>query len=537
MPGVQSFVAQRQQSQPNPIRQVLGAQQRVPVPMTRLEKTTQRPSFQRPIPNLPASPSVAGPSTYSSRQQSTAASAVQDGFDTEAEGLDETATISIGGSSRGHQGDGNDCGQISSLSGAGAAEHLISGARVASHRGQEQAHHAQESRQLNLEGSGEEYDEGSYAESADEEGDEETDEEELVRDGIWQDLNSSGFSQYLQGEISPTTQAAFQPVMANPMARSSLVLKEVVQHSQKPANLYRSGGGSVSGGDADAGLNLQRANRQPHESAGKHAPAVPTEKVQGTFIEQPSISIQLAAQHRKVSDHHKSSHHPSVISHRPTRPKSHARVEMAQGIMATNLQQPQAHGERPLSVKNGSTVLGDDDSSVDLDLNIDGRHGRKPTASIGSPQTRKHARDLDYSPSQLSSMAFQQLSDEPFNLASSTARASILQQPSNGTLAAKMDYILERLKDDDTKLVQRRAFFSSLSIEQYEECANLMIRRFSDIISKFTDARQQRRGAAKDFEEEISMREACVRGKTTVVDKDLGRLKRGGEEVVRGAAL
>lgn len=537
MPGVQSFVAQRQQSQPNSTRQVLGAQQRVPVPTTKLENTVQKPSFQRPVPNLPASPIVAGPSTYSSRQQSTSASAVQDGFDTDAESLDDTATISVGGISRGHQGDGNDWGQISGLSGAGVANYPISGTRVASHRGQEQPHHVQESKQLNLEGSGEEYDEGSYAESADEEGDEVTDEEELVRDGILQDLNSSGFSQYLQGETSPTTQAAPQPVMASPMARSSLASKEVIQYSQKPANLYRSGGGSVSGGDADAGLNLQNANRQAHERVGKHAPAMPIEKVQGTFTEQPSISAQLAAQHRKVSDHHKPSHQPSVISHQPVRPKSHARVEMAQDIMATNVQQPQAHGERPLSVKNGSTDLGNDDSSVDLDPNVDTRHGREPTASVGSPQTRKRARDLDYSPDQLSSMVFQQLSNEPFNLASSTARASIPQQLSTGTLAAKMDYILERLKDDDTKIVQRRAFFSSLSIEQYEECANLMIRRFSDIISKFTDARQQRRRAAKYFEEEISMREACVRGRTTVVDKDLGRLKRGGEEVVRGAAL
>ena len=64
-----------------------------------------------------------------------------------------------------------------------------------------------------------------------------------------------------------------------------------------------------------------------------------------------------------------------------------------------------------------------------------------------------------------------------------------------------------------------------------------MIRRFSDIMSKYTEARQQRRRAAKDIEEEVANREDCVRGKTTAVDKDLGRLKRGGEEVVRGAAL
>lgn len=537
MPGVQSFVAQRQQGQPNASRQLLGAQQRVPVPTTKLENTKQNPSVQRPNLDMPAGPTVAGPSTYLSREQSAAASAVQDGFDTDAEGLDDTATMSIGGSSRGHQGDGDNRGQIPSRSGTDAANKFVSETRVAFHRGQEQPHHVQESRQLDPEGSGDEYDEVSYVESADEEGDEETDEEELVRDEIWQDLNSAGFSQYLQGETSPTTLSAFQPVMASPTARSSLALKDVGQYSQRPANLYTSGEGSVSDSAVNAGLNLQPENRQAPKRAAEQSPAVPAEKVQGTSTEHPSITAQLAAQHRKVSARHEPSHQPSVISHQPLRPKSRARVETAQDIVAKNAQQPHAHGERPLSVKNGSIDLGDDDSSVDLNPNVDRIHGRKPRASVDSPQTRKRARDLDYSPNQLSSMSFQQLSNEPFNLASDAARASIPQELSKGTLATKMEYILERLKDDDTKVVQRRAFFSSLLIEQYEECANLMIRRFSDIISKFTDARQQRRKAAKDFEEEVSKREAWVRGKTTVVDKDLGRLKRGGEEVVRGAAL
>ena len=63
-----------------------------------------------------------------------------------------------------------------------------------------------------------------------------------------------------------------------------------------------------------------------------------------------------------------------------------------------------------------------------------------------------------------------------------------------------------------------------------------MICRFSVILSKIMDARHQRRRAAKDVEEEIAKREGYVRGKTTVVDKDPGYMKRGGEEAVRGAA-
>lgn len=536
MPGVQSFVTQRQRAQPNPSRQILGAQHRVPVPATKLEDNKQKPYFQKSKPDLPAGPPGAGPSTTLFSQQSAEASAVQDGFDTDAEGLDDTATMSIGVSRQGHQDDVDNRSQVSSRYSVDAANNLISGARVSFQRGQARQDHVQGSRQLDPEGSGEEDDDGSLGESTDEEGDEETEQEELVRDGIFHDLNSLGFSQYLQDETSDTIQAASQPAMASPIPRSSLAIRDVIQHPQRPANPFTSRGKGVSDGASDLGVNLQHVNHQAHERAAKQNSAVPIQKVQGTSVEQPSVSAQLAAQHRKVSDHYYPSEQPSVTAHQPLRPVSRARVGVGQDIVAMNVQ-PQAHEPRPSTVQNRSIDLGDDDSSVEWDQNVDGRHEKKPTASADGPQTPKRARDLDYSLDQLSGMTFQQLSHEPFNLASDTARASISQDFSSSTLAAKMNHILEKLKDDDTKLVRRRAFFSSLSIEQYEECANLMIRRFSDIMSKFTDARQQRRRAAKEFEEEVAKREQCVRGKTTVVDKDLGRLKRGGEEVVRGATL
>ncbi|KAL9133346.1 MAG: hypothetical protein Q9175_005477 [Cornicularia normoerica] len=538
MLGVQSFVAQRQQGQPNPSRQVLGAQHRVPIPTTKLENPKQKPSLQKPNPNLPAGSPVAGPNTQLSRQKSAETSAVQDGFDTDAEYFDETTPMSVGGSTRGHHGEEDDRSPISSQYGPDAANDVSSGAQISFPRGQEQPYLVQESMQRDADASveGEEEEEGSEGKSADEKGDEESDEEDLVRDGILQDLNSPGFSQYLHGKTSHTTQAAFQPFTVAPVVHSSLGLRNAIQHSQQPANQFTSRGKSINGGAVDPGANFQRANTQAHVRAMKQTSAVPFQTLQGTSLEQPSIPALQAAQHHKVSDHHEPNQHLSAISHQTLRPISRARLGVAQGRVSTNVQY-QANEETPLSMQNGTVDLCDDDTSVDWEPNVERRHDRRITASVDSPQTRKRARDLDFSPDHLSSMTFQQLSNEPFSLASDTPRTSIPREFSSRTLAAKMDYILEKLKYDEAKLVQRRAFFSSLSIEQYEECANLMIRRFSDIMSEFTDARQQRRRVAKDFEEEVAKREKCVRGKTTVVDKDLGRLKRGGEEVVRGAAL
>ena len=533
MQGVQSFVAQRQQGQPTPSRQITGAQHRVSVPTTKLGVTKQEPSYQRRNPNLPAGSPAADASAHTSRQQSAGASTVQNGFDTDVEGFDDTATMSIGGSSRGLQGEVHDHNRIASRYSAEAVNDLISGAQVPFRRGREQPHHFQESSQVDAEGSWEEDEEGSYGESADEEGDEDS-EDESVRDGILQDLNSLGFSQYLQEETPHMTDS--QPIIASPALRNDLALGDVVQHSQKPANSFPFKANSVDGDPAELGVKSQRANRQGHERAMKQPSAVSVQKVQGISIEHPSVPDQPAAQRRKHWDHHEPSQQPSVTSHQTLQPRSRARVGVAKDIVVTS-EQLHANEERRLSVQPGSFDFGDDDdSSVDQDPNIDRRHNGEPSASVDRPQTRKRNRDLDYGRDQLSSMTFQQLSNEPFNLDYDAARASFPQEFSRGSLSAKMDYILGKLKDDDAKLVQRRAFFSSLPIEQYEECANLMIRRFSDILSKYTDARHQRRRVTKDFEAEIAKREACVRCKTTVVDKDLGRLKRGGEEVVRGAA-
>lgn len=529
MPGVQSFVAQRQQGYQNSSRQTLGAQNRVPIPRTKLENTKGKQSFHEPEATHPASPPVAGNSIHWSKQQTARTSVVQGSFDTDAEGFEDTATMSIGGSSQGYRGEGDDHGPKTDRCVAETANVILSGPQLSFRRGQEQTYHIQDFRQLDAEGSGDEADQRSYPESSDEEEDIEPDEEELMRDGILQDLNSLGFSQYLQGETCNMTQAASQPIMATPMGHSSLASGDVVQRRQKPAHSFKATGNSISSSAADPGRNLQHANHQAHERATNQNLVVPVQKVLSPSMDQ----LPISAQHRQFPEHYKPSRQPSISSQQTLRPTG-----VTRDVMATYLQ-PQASEERPLSAENGpiNLNLGADNSPVDWSSDVGSRYDRKPAVSVDGPRTRKRARDLDYSPDQISSMTFEQLSNEPFDLASGTINACITQELSSETLAAKMDHVLAKFKDEDSKLIQRRAFFSSLSIEQYEECANLIIGRFSAIMSKLTEARQQRRRVAKDFEEEVVRREECIGGKATVVSKNLGRLKRGGEEVVRGAAL
>ena len=522
MPGVQSFVAQRQQGYQSPNREILGARNRVKVPATTLERAKEKPLFHGRQTNPPTSPSIAGQNTHISRQHLFKASDIQSGFDTDAEGFDETATTSIEGSSRGHQDEGDGRDHTVNRYSADAANGDVSGVQVPFGRRREQLYHVQESSQLNAEGFGEE----NCGELSDAEEDEGPDEEKVVHDGILRDLNSPGFSQYLQEKTSYTTQVAGQPLGATAIAARSLALRDVGQHSRTPANPFNSTGRSANPGAADLSVGLKGVSRQAHESVTNKTLEVPFQKVPGSSMEQ----LLISPQYPKLSGHRGSSQLPLATSHQTLWP-----TRMSGDTIATYAS-PQIDQEKSLSVQQGSIDFCDDEPSVEWDADFDRRHNRKSTASADSPQRRNRARDLDYSPAELSGMTFQQLSHEPFNPLYDTAQTSIPQELSRGTLVARLDYILEKLKDDDAKLVRRKAFFSSLSIEQYEECAKLLTYRFSAVMSKFADARQQRRRVAKYFEEEVARRELCVRGKNTAVDQDLGRLKRGGEEVVKGAA-
>ena len=522
MPGVQSFVAQRQHIQPDPSRHLIGAQQRVPIPTTKLENPKQRPLFQKQDSNLPAGSPVAEPHNQFSRQQYAESSAPPDAFDTDAEGFDETITTSVGGSTRGHHGVQEARSPIPRGYGADAANQVSPRDQVSFQRGQEQPYDARGTIQLDADASEAEEDEEedeeevvevelSNGESEDEKGAAESDEEELVQHEILQDLISPGFSQYLQEETSYTTQAALAPFKTTSVVCSSPALRDAAQRLQSPATAFTSPRYGVDSGASDPIVNFKHGKTQAHIRTRKRTLATPIPKVQISSSEQLSIS----AQHHKVSDCHGQSQRPIIIDTHTLQPMSRA----------------------PVGVQAKSIDPSGDNSPVDRDPHVDREHHTTPAASAKAPQTRKRGRELDHSPDQLSSMTFQQLNNEPFSLASGAPWTSPVHGLSSGTLAEKMEYVLEKLKDDDAKIMQRRAFFSSLPIEQYEECANLMVRRFSDIMSKFTEARQQRRRFAKDFEEEVARREDCVRGKTSAVNKDLGRLKRGGEEVVRGGTL
>ena len=155
------------------------------------------------------------------------------------------------------------------------------------------------------------------------------------------------------------------------------------------------------------------------------------------------------------------------------------------------------------------------------------------TSQAKKPEPRKRALELDYTPKELSGMSYKLLNSESFDHNPKLSPGAIPSDITKASLPEKLKYTYN-LKDREDSEVHRSVVFASLTIEQYEETGDLIIEQFSSILGRYKDARREKRKTARELEKEIARREEQVRNKTTAVEQDLVRLKRGAEDVVRG---
>lgn len=149
-------------------------------------------------------------------------------------------------------------------------------------------------------------------------------------------------------------------------------------------------------------------------------------------------------------------------------------------------------------------------------------------------RTRKRDMELDYDLAQLREMTYESLRREAFDQSPRAMVKSGVQPAADAGLPGKLQHMYDLVGDATGVLSQRRAVFSHMAIGQYEECGDLIMEKFNDIMSRIKTIRQQKRAAAIGFEEEVAKREERVRAKKDAVDQDLARLKKAGEDVVQG---
>lgn len=170
-----------------------------------------------------------------------------------------------------------------------------------------------------------------------------------------------------------------------------------------------------------------------------------------------------------------------------------------------------------------------DDSSDSNDKQDIPAPSRRSKNSKETPKRPFDAFGADYPSEVLLSKQFSDLNSESFDSNPSPPKPTVFpSEKSSLTLNEKLP-LLKNLTVE-----QRRNFFSSLTIDEWEECGDWIVEQFGTILQNVKNARRERREVATVFEKEVERRYEDVENKSKDLDKRLVEMKTGGLEVLKG---
>ena len=146
------------------------------------------------------------------------------------------------------------------------------------------------------------------------------------------------------------------------------------------------------------------------------------------------------------------------------------------------------------------------------------------TKHLAKSQKRGRA-SPDYDDQALSSMSATALQDEPFDWDPANAVGH-----SNGGDAASLTEKLEQFSRQSER--EQRAFFATMSMDDWEESGDWFVDQFSTLMTKLRDARRDKRRTIQNFEKEAFSREEAVRRRSEAIDRKLGKMRQDGQRVV-----
>lgn len=143
------------------------------------------------------------------------------------------------------------------------------------------------------------------------------------------------------------------------------------------------------------------------------------------------------------------------------------------------------------------------------------------------PNPTKRRLSPDYDPATLHSMPYTDLQTQPFDHDPNPPPCPLPERLLSAPLASKLHHITT-LSD-----AERRTFFATLSLAEWEESGDWFVERFSELVRKMKEARTERRRVAGEFEDEVARREEFVRRSREGVEGEMRKMRKGGEDVLR----
>lgn len=157
-------------------------------------------------------------------------------------------------------------------------------------------------------------------------------------------------------------------------------------------------------------------------------------------------------------------------------------------------------------------------------------NGRKHHRHASSKRQADDISNIDFDRETLFSMPYEELKKQPFDEDPSQTKSPVT--PSLTGLPKTLDERMELFKSQTP--ADRAAFLATLSIDEWEEAGEWLMKQFGTVMGKAADARRERRKIAAEFEDRLAARDAEVREKADGVTVAVKNLKNGGQNLLRG---
>ncbi|KFY73159.1 hypothetical protein V499_06732 [Pseudogymnoascus sp. VKM F-103] len=282
-------------------------------------------------------------------------------------------------------------------------------------------------------------------------------------------------------------------------------------------------GQHVEGQDQDVGLSDQRSDSDPEEEeADQNMAGYHNANPRQPGISQASIPMRGVITRR---------FEPKMQQQqRPVTETAPSNGKRASNGSVKNYNQKTMPGRGHQVQKDGDHQQEVDafaPSEVDEDTihSIGGNGGKHPRK--GSKRQAEDISNIDFDHKTLYEMSYADLEKQPFD--------EDPNQAENSSLTG-----LSKPLDDRMKMFQnapaenQAAFLATLSIDEWEDAGEWLMKQFGTVMGKVADARRERRKIAAEFEERLAARDAEVRNKIDGVEDALNFLKDGGNDLLRG---
>jgi hypothetical protein len=153
-------------------------------------------------------------------------------------------------------------------------------------------------------------------------------------------------------------------------------------------------------------------------------------------------------------------------------------------------------------------------------------------------RSKKRLFEADYPPEVLYQKSFSELQAEPFDK-SPTPPPPIAKSPSLPPNPPPFVPDPQEPKNAVSHLLtltdqERQNYLSRMTMDEWEDCGDQMIERFTHLLSEMKNLRRARRRTAAVFEGEVKRRHDQVETQSSELTNKLTEMRTGGAEVLRG---